>query len=175
MFGSGGALPTYGSAANAFSVSFDVWSTPAVTALGGTVFAAVPSYYSRGFGTPVDPDALNVAKAGRAIPLKWQVFDFVVEPVTDLDPAVVTISSVAIPCDGGGSPSDSVEEYATGGSAFRTSATASTSSTGGLPRATAGRVAACGSTSAGANLGGRASAWWDVILGPSAAPWPSRS
>jgi hypothetical protein len=28
-----------------FTVTFDATSTPAVTALGGTVFAAVPSYY----------------------------------------------------------------------------------------------------------------------------------
>jgi hypothetical protein len=102
-----------------FSVTLDATSTPAVTALGGTVFAVVPSYYFRGFGAPVDNDALNVAKAGRAIPLKWQVFDFAVAPVTDLDAAVVRISSVVIPCDGGGLPSDSVEEYATGGSGLQ--------------------------------------------------------
>lgn len=119
VFGSGGALPTYSSAANVFNLTFDASSTPAVTALGGTVFAAVPSYYFRGFGTPVDNDALNVAKAGRAIPLKWQVFDVVADPVTDLDPAVVRISSVVIPCDGDGLPFDGVEEYATGGSGLQ--------------------------------------------------------
>jgi hypothetical protein len=119
VFGSGGTLPTYNRVANVFSLTFDASSTPAITGLTGTVFAAVPSYYFRGFGTPVDADALNVAKAGRAIPLKWQVFDFAVAPVIDLDPAVVRISSVVIPCDGGGLPSDSVEEYATGGSGLQ--------------------------------------------------------
>lgn len=116
VYGSGGALPTYSSAANLFTVTFDATSTPAVSALGGTVFAAVPGYYFRGFGMPVDSGALNVAKPGRAIPLKWQVFDFAVAPVVDLDPAVVAIASVRIPCEGTGLPSDGVEEYAAGGS-----------------------------------------------------------
>jgi hypothetical protein len=119
VFGSGGTLPTYNRVANVFSLTFDASSTPAITSLSGTVFAAVLTYYFRGFGTPVDADAVNVAKAGRAIPLKWQVFDFAVAPVTDLDAAVVRISSVVIPCDGGGLPSDSVEEYATGGSGLQ--------------------------------------------------------
>lgn len=116
VYGAGGALPTYSRAANAFTVTFDATSTPAISALGGTVFAAVPGYYFRGFGAPVDNGALNVAKAGRAIPLKWQVFDFAVAPVVDLDPTVVAISSVSIPCEGTGLPSDGVEEYAAGGS-----------------------------------------------------------
>jgi hypothetical protein len=39
-----------------------------VGALTATVFAAVPSYYFRGFGGPVEPDTLIIAKPGRGIP-----------------------------------------------------------------------------------------------------------
>jgi hypothetical protein len=114
-----GNTPTYSSAANLFTITFNATSTPAVTALGGTVFATIPSYYFRGFGTPVDAGALNIAKAGRAIPLKWQVFDYTTAPVLDLDSAVVRISSVAIPCEGSGDPTDVIEEYAAGGSGLQ--------------------------------------------------------
>ena len=40
------------------------------------MFAIVPGYYVRAFGAPVENDGIvNVAHAGRAVPLKWQVFD----------------------------------------------------------------------------------------------------
>ena len=87
--------------------------------LGGTVFAVIPNYYFRGFGTPVDAETRNVAKAGRAIPLKWQVFDETVAPVLDLDPAVVKLSSVAIPCESAGGSTDPLEEYAAGASGLQ--------------------------------------------------------
>jgi hypothetical protein len=112
-------LPVYDSVANKFTFSFDDLSTPAVTALGGTVFATVANYYFRGFGIPVDANTMNVAKAGRSIPLRWQVFDYVVEPVADLDPTVVKITSVVIPCTGTASGADDVEEYATGNSGLQ--------------------------------------------------------
>ncbi len=114
-----GNPPTYSSATNVFTITFNASSAPAVTALGGTVFATIPSYYFRGFGTPLNADALNVAKAGRAIPLKWQVFDYTTAPVLDLDSAAVRISSVAIPCQGSGEPTDAIEEYAAGGSGLQ--------------------------------------------------------
>ena len=79
-------LPVYDSVASVFTFDFTALSSPSVLQLGGTVFAVIPNYYFRGFGTPVDAETLNVAKAGRAIPLKWQVFDETVEPVLDLDP-----------------------------------------------------------------------------------------
>jgi hypothetical protein len=63
--------------------------------------------------------ATNVAKAGRAIPLKWQLFDYTVEPVLDLDPAVVRVTSVAIPCDSSGEPTDPLDEYAAGTSGLQ--------------------------------------------------------
>jgi hypothetical protein len=102
-----------------FTFSFDAASSPSVVQLGGTVFAVVPSYYFRGFGIPLNPGRLNVAKAGRAIPLKWQLFDLAVAPVLDLHPAAVKVSSVAIPCDGAHDPTDVVEEYASGQSGLQ--------------------------------------------------------
>ena len=87
--------------------------------LGGTVFAIIPNYYFRGFGIPVDSGSLNVAKAGRAIPLKWQLFDENVEPVAGLKPANVRISSVAIDCDAADGGTDAIEEYAPGQSGLQ--------------------------------------------------------
>ena len=95
-------LPAYDSVLQRFTFDFTALSSPSVLELGGTVFAVIPNYYFRGFGTPVDAATLNVAKAGRAIPLKWQVFDENVAPVLDLDPAVVKLSSVAISCGAAG-------------------------------------------------------------------------
>jgi hypothetical protein len=114
-----GGLPIYDSVANSFTFDFDALSSPSVLQLGGTVFAVVPNYYFRGFGIPVDSATLNVAKAGRSIPLKWQVFDEIVEPVTDLDPAVVKLSSVEIDCDASGGGTDAIEEYASGQSGLQ--------------------------------------------------------
>jgi hypothetical protein len=112
-------LPAYDSVTNLFSVTFDLTSTPAVTALTGTVFSIIPGYWFRGFGIPVDAGALNVAKAGRAIPLKWQLFDIATAPMLDLDPAIVKLSSVAIHCEASGSSTDAVEEYAAGASGLQ--------------------------------------------------------
>ncbi len=94
MYGSEHTLPIYDSAANCFSITFDATSTPKVTDLTGTVFAPISGLFFRGFGHPVDQSKLNVAKAGRAIPLKWQVLGHTGSPVFDLDPAVTKISSV---------------------------------------------------------------------------------
>jgi hypothetical protein len=80
------------------SVNFTSTSTPQVTALGGTVFAFVTSYEFVGFAAPVANAALNVAKGGQAIPLKRQLFDLGGNPVTDLAPATVMLTSVSIAC-----------------------------------------------------------------------------
>jgi hypothetical protein len=117
--GSPPILPAYDSVLQQLTFDFSAASSPSVFQLGGTVFAIIPNYYFRGFGTPVDSGALNVAKAGRAIPLKWQLFDENVEPVLDLDRAVVKISSVAIACETSGGTSDAIEEYATGQSGLQ--------------------------------------------------------
>jgi hypothetical protein len=117
--GSPPILPSYDSVLGRFTFAFSALSSPSVFELGGTVFAIVPNYYFRGFGIPVDMGALNVAKAGRAIPLKWQVFDESVAPVTDLDPANVKVSSVVIGCGASGGGTDAIEEYAEGQSGLQ--------------------------------------------------------
>jgi hypothetical protein len=111
--------PVYDSVLGRLTFDFTAASSPSVFQLSGTVFAVIPNYYFRGFGTPVDMGTLNVAKAGRAIPLKWQVFDENVAPVTGLDPEIVKVSSVAINCAASGSGADVIEEYATGQSGLQ--------------------------------------------------------
>jgi hypothetical protein len=69
-----------------------------------------------GFERPVDNGALNVAKAGRAIPLKWRLLDANGEPVTDLSSVRVTVAALA--CDLG-TTQDLVEEYAAGESGLQ--------------------------------------------------------
>ena len=81
-----------------------------MTALDGTVFAFVASYELVGFEPPVDNDAVNVAKAGRAIPLKWRLYDLGGNPVTDLAPAAVHLTSVSVACAALTEGTDAVEE-----------------------------------------------------------------
>ena len=69
-----------------------------------------------GFERPVDNGALNVAKAGRAIPLKWRLLDANGEPVTGLSSVRVTVAALA--CDLG-TTQDLVEEYASGESGLQ--------------------------------------------------------
>lgn len=74
-------------------------------------------YSFTGFTGPVDnPDVLNVAKAGRTIPLKWRIVDAAGTPVTDL--AGVSVSVVALACEEGETP-DPVDEYAGGESGLQ--------------------------------------------------------
>src|SRR5262245_39413018 len=116
---SDGDPPAYVSATNSFSVAFTATSTPQVTALSGTVFAFVASYGLVGFAPPVVNDALNVAKAGRAIPLKWRLYDLGGNPVTDLAPTAVHVTSVSVACSDLTEGPDAVEEYATGASGLQ--------------------------------------------------------
>jgi hypothetical protein len=69
-----------------------------------------------GFDRPINNDALNRAKAGQAIPLKWQLLDAAGEPVTDL--ASVKVSVANLSCNLG-TTSDEVEEYAAGSSGLQ--------------------------------------------------------
>jgi hypothetical protein len=64
-----------------------------------------------GFAQPVDNGALNKAKAGRTIPLKWRVVDSAGAPVTTL--TSVQVKAAALSC-AVGSTTDTVEEYAAG-------------------------------------------------------------
>jgi len=105
------------SATNSFSVTFTSTSTPKVTELSGTVFAFVASFGLVGFESPVDKGTLNVAKAGRVIPLKWRLYDLGGNPVTDL--STVHVTSVPLSCAAMAEGTDAVEEYATGASGLQ--------------------------------------------------------
>jgi hypothetical protein len=102
-----------------FSVSFTNTSTPQVSALSGTVFSFVTSFGFAGFAAPVDNGLLNVAKAGRAIPLKWRLYDLGGNPVTNLSASDVHVTSVLLRCSDLAAGTDVVDEYATGASALQ--------------------------------------------------------
>jgi hypothetical protein len=75
------------------------------------------AYGFEGFFSPVDnPPALNVAKAGSAIPLKFRVIDASGAPVTDL--AGVTVTATSLSC-ALGETIDQIEEYASGSSGLQ--------------------------------------------------------
>ena len=63
--------------------------------------------------------AINVAKAGRAIPLKWRLYDLGGNPVTDLAPAAVHLTSVSVACAALTESPNALEEYATGASGLQ--------------------------------------------------------
>jgi hypothetical protein len=67
-----------------------------------------------GFAAPVDnAPAMNIARAGQTIPLKWRLTDTNGSPITDLTDVTVTATSLS--CDAG-TTGDLIEEY-TGGNA----------------------------------------------------------
>jgi hypothetical protein len=123
VFGSGGVAPDFSfdwatTSASSASVNFDMTSTPQITALGGTIFAFVGAFAFEGFSAPADGD-INVAKAGRAIPLKWQAFDLGGNPVLDLGSSAVQVSSVSVPCESMSGETDALEAYASGSSGLQ--------------------------------------------------------
>jgi len=67
-----------------------------------------------GFAQPVDNGALNKAKAGRTIPLKWRVVDSLGAPVTTITGVQVTTKACTV-----GSSTDAVEEYTAGTSGLQ--------------------------------------------------------
>lgn len=54
-------------------------------------------YEFRGFGWPIDGDAINVVKSGRNVPLSWRVTDGQGLPVTGAD-TVVGVTSAVVAC-----------------------------------------------------------------------------
>ncbi len=68
------------------------------------------------FSAPINSDALNVAKAGQTIPLKWRLTDASGNPVTNLASATVTVQSLS--CSLAASNSR-VKEYASGSSGLQ--------------------------------------------------------
>jgi CSLREA domain-containing protein len=70
-----------------------------------------------GFFSPVnDAPTLNTAKAGQSIPLKWHLEDVFGNPITDLDTATVSVTSLACTA---GTTTDAIEEYAKGASGLQ--------------------------------------------------------
>jgi hypothetical protein len=84
-----------------------------VSALSSTYSIA---YGFEGFFSPVDNDAVNVAKAGSTVPLKFRVIDANGVPITDL--AGVTVTATSLVC-ALGDTEDQLEEYAAGGSGLQ--------------------------------------------------------
>ncbi len=124
VVGNDGTVPSFSfdyatSTASPVTVQFGANSTPRVTALDGTVFAFVAAYGFDGFQSPVDNDVVNVANAGRAIPLKWRVVDLGGNPVTDLEAGAVDVTSVALDCGTLSTGTDNVDAYATGASGLQ--------------------------------------------------------
>lgn len=73
-------------------------------------------YNATQFGSPVDPNIRNVAKAGQPVPLKFRLTDANGAPVLDL--TSVTVTAVSLPCERGVT-ADNLEEYATGKSGLQ--------------------------------------------------------
>jgi hypothetical protein len=69
-----------------------------------------------GFFAPVDMDMINVAKAGQAIPLKFDVYD-ANGPVSDL--GSVEVTAQALSCSSLSESPDAIEQYAAGGSGLQ--------------------------------------------------------
>ncbi len=72
-----------------------------------------------GFFEPISNNAVNVSKAGQAVPVKWQLTDGNSIPISD--PSIfVGLYSYRIGCtDFMGDPIDPIEEYATGASGLQ--------------------------------------------------------
>jgi hypothetical protein len=102
---------------NQFTVNLTATSTPRITQLNGTVFAIVAAFGMVGFEEPVDNDTLNIANAGRAVPLKFKLYDLGGNPVTNLTQAY--LSSVPLACDSVSAAADVVETYANAASGLQ--------------------------------------------------------
>jgi len=77
----------------------------------------VVAYVFDGFSSPVDNDGvINVARAGRAIPLRWRLTDASGLPVTDLATAAISARSLACAA---GTSQDLIEETTAGGSSLQ--------------------------------------------------------
>jgi len=71
-----------------------------------------------GLFAPIDrPNAMNVSKAGQAVPLKWRLTDYFGNPVTTLTSVTVSVSSIS--CSYGSGTPDELEEYAAGSSGLQ--------------------------------------------------------
>jgi hypothetical protein len=74
-------------------------------------------YVFDGFFAPVDNGTLNLAKAGRVVPLKWRLTDANGNAVPSLAGAMIT--TVSLSCSGLNEGTDAIEEYATAASGLQ--------------------------------------------------------
>lgn len=79
-------------------------------------FPEPSGYVFSGFAEPVDTDAVNLATAGRTVPLKFRVTTDAGDPVTDI--ADVALAVTTLECELG-TTEDQVEEYAAGNSGLQ--------------------------------------------------------
>jgi hypothetical protein len=119
--GSGPASQNLSEPADTFSVgggkTVTLTASDAVDNQGSATCSYSVGYKFEGFYTPVDnPNVLNNAKAGQAIPLKWRLLDANNNPVTSLSSVKVTVTSLN--CTLATTP-DALEEYAAGSSGLQ--------------------------------------------------------
>ena len=87
------------------------------TTIGSGDSRGIEAWDFQGFAAPVDnPDVMNIAKAGQAVPLRWRLVGADGQPVVGLSTAKVTVSS--LPCSQGMTP-DLLEEGASGSSGIQ--------------------------------------------------------
>lgn len=117
---SGPVAATVSAAANTSSVGAKTASLTGQDRAGNAstaICSYVVAYVFDGFFSPVDGGGvLNVAKAGRAIPLKWRLTDASGAPIAGLTTATVTVTSLA--CSAATSD-DLLEETLAGGSGLQ--------------------------------------------------------
>ena len=90
-----GRAQTYNSSTGCVTLIVNGSSSPTLSQLTGTYFAAGQdgAWQFIGFTSPVDnPSVMNSAKAGQTIPLKWRLLDAAGVPVTNLTTAKVTVA-----------------------------------------------------------------------------------
>jgi hypothetical protein len=71
-----------------------------------------------GFYQPIDMEAVNLAKAGQAIPVKWRLANGNGVPISD-PASFVRLRSMEVACESGESLPQDVEEYAPGSSGLQ--------------------------------------------------------
>jgi hypothetical protein len=120
----GGAAKVADAGAGAFTIE-NLGATSVDVIVDGTQTTVPPNspvktvetWHFIGFDAPVDNNrVLNVANAGRIVPLKWQLLDAQNNPVTTLTKAAVIVQTLSCTT---GTTTDNLEEYASGNSGLR--------------------------------------------------------